>query len=246
MLARMQEDGSTLAEWLAGPPGRALLDQEQAVMAEALECVFGVQCLQVGAWGPPGVFLDLARTQRRAWLSADAGVAGAIRSDPANLPIQSDSIDALILPHTLEFAADPHQVLREAERVLAAEGCVVILGFEPLGSWALRHRLSGSGFPPGLERFLPERRVADWLKLLSFDVGQPRRYLYTLPLARAQKGRVGRWAERAGTTIWPRLSGAYLLAAKKRVYSMTPLRPQFRVRPAVLGGLAQPSRRVGT
>jgi hypothetical protein len=114
MLARMQEDGSTLAEWLAGPPGRALLDQERAAMAEALECVFGVQCLQVGAWGPPGEFLDLARTQRRAWLSAGASVTGAIRSDPANLPIQSDSIDALILPHTLEFASDPHQVLRRA------------------------------------------------------------------------------------------------------------------------------------
>jgi SAM-dependent methyltransferase len=246
MLARMQEDGSTLAEWLAGPPGRALLDQERAAMAEALECVFGVQCLQVGAWGPARVFLDLARTQRRAWLSAGADVAGAIRSDPANLPIQSDSIDALILPHTLEFAADPHQVLREVERVLTAEGSLLILGFEPLGSWAARHHLSGSGFPPGLERFLPERRLADWLKLLSFDVDPPRRYLYTLPLARAQKGRVSLWAERAGRAVWPRLSGAYLLQAKKRVYAMTPLRPRFRARPAVLAGLAEPTTRVGT
>jgi SAM-dependent methyltransferase len=245
MLTRMRDDVSTLAEWLAGPTGRALLDQERAAMAEALECVFGVQCLQVGAWGPAGMFLDLARTQRRAWLSAGADAAGAIRSDPASLPIQSDSIDALILPHTLEFADDPHQVLRETERVLAAEGTLVILGFEPLGSWALRHRLTGRGYPAGLKRFLTERRLADWLKLLSFDVDPARRHLYTMPFARAQSGRASRWAERAGRSIWPRLSGAYLLVAKKRVYSMTPMRPLFRPRPAVLGGLAEPTTRAG-
>jgi SAM-dependent methyltransferase len=246
MLTRMQEDDSILTEWLAEPPGRALLDRESAAMADALECVFGVQCLQVGAWGPPGLFLGLARTQRRAWLSAGADVAGAIRSDPASLPIQSDSIDALILPHTLEFAADPYQVLREVERVLTAEGTLVILGFEPLGSWALRHRLAGRRYPPGLARFLPERRLADWLKLLGFDVDPAMRYLYTLPFAGAQGGRAGRWAERAGRAVWPRLSCAYLLAAKKRVYSMTPVRPQFRVRARVLGGLAEPTTRVGT
>jgi SAM-dependent methyltransferase len=242
----MQDEGSALAKWLTDPLGGALLEQERAAMAEALECVFGVQCLQVGAWGPPGLFLDLARTQRRALLAAAGDPVGVIRSDPASLPIQSDSIDALILPHTLEFAGDPHQVLREAERVLTAEGSLVILGFEPLGSWATRHRLAGGGFPPGLARFLMERRLADWLKLLSFDVDPAIRFLYTLPLPRAQSGRAGRWAERAGRMVWPRLSGAYLLRAKKRVYSMTPLRPQFRARPAVLGGLAEPTTRVGT
>jgi SAM-dependent methyltransferase len=246
MLIRMQEDGSILTEWLAEPPGRALLQRERDAIADALECVFGVQCLQVGAWGPAGLFLDLARTQRRAWLSAGANVEGAIRSDPSSLPIQTDSIDVLILPHTLEFADDPHQVLREAQRVLTAEGTLVILGFEPLGSWALRHRVAGRNYPPGLARFLSERRLADWLRLLSFDVDPARRHLYTLPFARAQSGRLGRWAEGAGRSVWPRLSGAYLLVAKKRVFSMTPMRLKLRPAPAVIGGLAEPTTRVGT
>jgi SAM-dependent methyltransferase len=246
MLTRMRENASMLAEWLAEPPGRALLAREREAMADVLECAFGVQCLQVGSWGANGVFLDLARTQRRAWLSAGANVEGAIRSDPANLPIQADSIDLLILPHTLEFATDPYQVLREAGRVLTAEGTLVILGFEPLGSWALRHRFSRRGYPPGLERFLAERRLADWLRLLGLDVDPARRHVYTLPFARAQSGRLGRWAEQAGRSVWPRLSGAYLLVAKKRVFKMTPLRLKLRPAPAVLGGLAEPTTRVGT
>jgi SAM-dependent methyltransferase len=242
----MKTDLAGLAAWFESPLGRALLDQEREAVGETLECVFGVQCLQVGAWGPPGLFLDLARTQRRALLSARGEAVGSIRSHPSSLPIQSDSIDLLLLPHTLEFEEDPHEVLREAGRVLRAEGCLVVVGFEPLGSWALRSRVTAGGFPPGMARLLSERRLADWLKLLAFDLEPASRFLFSLPFARAQAGRMRRWADGAGRMLWPRLSGAYVLAARKRVYSVTPIRLQFRTRPAVLGGLAEPTTRVGT
>jgi SAM-dependent methyltransferase len=236
-----------LQDWLDGPLGQALLAAERAQAEEALERVFGVQCVQVGAWGAEDLFLAHARTQRRALLAAHGCAGAAVRAHDDALPLQSDSVDALILPHTLEFAEDPHGVLREAERVLTGEGTVVILGFEPLGAWAVRHRLSRGGFPPHLERVLPERRVADWLKLLGFEVAPPRRFLYTLPLRRLQRGRAKDWMERGGRLLWPRLSAAYLLVARKHVYSMTPIRRRYRPQPAVIaGGLAQPSRRVGT
>ena len=35
-------------------------------------------------------------------------------------------------------------------------------------------------------------------------------------------------------------AGAYLLKARKRVYTLTPIRPRFRDKPAVLGGLVKP------
>lgn len=246
ILRRMKCDVTGLEAWFGSPLGQALLDQEREAVGEALECVFGVQCLQVGAWGAPGLFLDLARTQRRALLSARGESVGGIVSHPSSLPIQSDSIDVLLLPHTLEFEQDPHEVLREAGRVLRAEGCLIIVGFEPLGSWALRSRVTGGRFPPGMARLLSERRLADWLKLLGFDVDPAGRFLFAMPFTRAQSGRLRRWADGAGRVLWPRLSGAYILSARKRVYSVTPLRLHFRPRPAVLGGLAEPTTRVGT
>ena len=242
----METDRVRLSEWLEGPLGRALLAHERAATAEALECVFGVQCLQVGAWGPAGLFLGEARTQRRVLLGAHDALAAGVRSCPSQLPIRSDSIDALLLPHTLEFEDHPHEMLREAYRVLVAEGRLVILGFEPLGGWALRHRLSSGGFPPGLGRLLSERRLADWLQLLGFEVGPARRFLYTLPIARLQAGRGSASLGRLGRALWPRLSGAYLLMAIKHVRALTPMRLQFRRAPAVLGGLAEPTSRVGT
>lgn len=242
----MNGDPAGLDDWFETPLGRALLAQESAAVAEALECAFGVQCLQVGAWGPPGLFLDLARTQRRALLAERPGAGVGILARPWSLPVQSDSIDVLLLPHSLEFGADPHEMLREAGRVLRAEGCLVIVGFEPLGAWAARGRVSRSGFPPGLTRLLGERRLADWLKLLGFDVDPAQRFLFSLPFQRAQSGRMRRWADLAGSRLWPWLSGAYVLQARKRVHAVTPIRLQFRTRRAVIGGLAEPTTRVGT
>ncbi len=125
-----------LDAWLAGPLGSLLLDQERAVVAATLECAFGLHCLQVGAWGEPDTFLASARTRRTALVAGRPVPGAALVADPAALALQSDSVDVMLLPHTLEFAPDPHEVLREAARVLAGEGELVVLGFEPLGSWS--------------------------------------------------------------------------------------------------------------
>ena len=91
-----------------------------------------------------------------------------------------------MLPHTLEYEPEPHEILREVGRILSAEGHLVVLGFRPLSSWGLRHLFARDGFPPGLERMIGERRLRDWLKLLGFEIVDARRYLFTLPLDRAR------------------------------------------------------------
>jgi hypothetical protein len=93
----------------------------------------------------------------------------------------------VLLPHTLEVASDPYAVLREADRVLVAEGQLIVLGFRPASLWGLRAAASQSGFPPGLERTLSASRVTDWLGLLSYEILSVRPYLYRLPRCCAAK-----------------------------------------------------------
>jgi len=230
-------------EWLAGPLGQMLLEQERGRIGTSLECAFGLHCVQIGSWGEPDTFLSLART-RRAVLVAMPGVPGAaLISEPAALALQSDSVDVMLLPHTLEFEPDPHEVLREVGRVLRGEGELLVLGFEPLGSWSLRNSFTRGGCPPGLRRTISESRLADWLKLLGFEVGAAERFLYAPPLRALHTGQARGWLERIGRRAWPRLSGAYLLHARKRVHSMTPVRLRSRMRTAVIGGLVEPAAR---
>lgn len=240
----MQPTPDALDEWLGTPLGHTLLERERGVVTGALERVFGTQCLQIGHWGPPDTFLPLARTQRRA-LVAEPGARGDFVSHASSLAVQSGSVDVVLLPHTLEFEPEPHEVIREVDRVLVGEGHLLVLGFEPLSWWALRHRVSERGFPPGLDHMLSRGRLRDWLRLLGFDVLEVHRFLHTLPVARLHGGAIERRLESTGQWLGGQFGSAYLLKAKKRVYSLTPIRPKRRrAGRSLVGALVEPTTRV--
>jgi SAM-dependent methyltransferase len=235
----------TLSSWLGTPVGRRCLANEQRVIRQALDCVFGEQLLQIGSWGARDAFLRYARTQRKALLTFVPGEEHPdIVSDPAHLAVASDSVDAVFLPHTLERTPSPHALLREVDRILRADGHLIVLSFVPGGAWGLRHLLARDGYPHGSRRLIRERRLRDWLELLSFEVASPVAYCHTLPFERVR--RLGtlpreRWAQR-----WlPMLAGGYLLCAQKRTHVLTPIRPAWKKRRLrVVGGLVEPTTRV--
>ena len=98
------------------------MQQESRVVEEALDGIFGEQCLQLGLWGGANRFLKHARTQR-TWLideGLDDGAPAAV-GEFHRLPVQDDSIDCVILPHVLDYSDRPHAILREvAKRTLEA------------------------------------------------------------------------------------------------------------------------------
>ena len=233
------ESRQRLRAWLRTRLGRLLIQRERELVADALEDVFGFQLLQIGGWGESGRFFEAARTQRQWVVASSPEVQADVRCKTSELAIASDSVDAILLPHTLEFESDPHAVLREVERVLVSEGQLLVLGFSPVGTWALRHRLSEVGFPPGLARFISERRLRDWLALLGFEVSTARGYLFRMPIA--PRGPLeSPETIRDSRGILP--ANAYLLKARKRVYALTPLRLKKRERLAIVGGLEPTTR----
>jgi hypothetical protein len=96
-----------------------------------------------------------------------------------------------------------------------------------------RHRL----FPPQSRRLLSERRLRDWVALLGFDVDSVQGYLGALPLAGSLSA-----APRPRRPLW---AGAYLLKARKRLPTLTLLRPRLRTRQRVRVGAAEPTTKVG-
>ena len=155
---------STLSEWFESPAGQYILDWELDTCDEAVADVFGFHAVQLGL---PGCdFLRANRIPLRAVL----GHGGDVGADYTALPLASGSIDLLVLPHVLDFSADPHQILREVERVLMPEGQVVICGFNPFSLWGLRRRNSALPVHPWCGDFISLLRVKDWLKLLGLEI----------------------------------------------------------------------------
>jgi SAM-dependent methyltransferase len=239
----MAERADRLRHWLTTPLGALLAEQERQVLNEALDDVFGIQLVQIGTWGDPKTYFPAARTQRQTVIcSALTGQAQVFCKTEA-LPVASDSVDAVLLPHTLETDNDPHAVLREVARVLVAEGQLLVLGFSAVGTWGARHRLSSEGFPPGLARLISESRLRDWFALLGFEVTAVRRYLYRLPLTPRRASSI---SPKTGGFTPHRLlpAGAYLIKARKRTYTLTPIRPKRRERRSMVGGLVEPTPRM--
>jgi len=229
--------------WFDSVLGSALLELEQRVLADALADVFGFELLQLGRWGTSVDLCSGARTQHHRCLGPDASGPGAIRADFVALPIAAASVEAVLLPHTLEHAPHPHELLREVERVLVGEGHVLICGFNPVGPWGLRHLVARRRFPPPANRLLSEGRLRDWLRLLGFEVVDARRYLFMPPWNQRLSARSRGWLEQRGPRLAPPLAGAYLVKARKRVRALTPIRPAWHRSPAVVGGLAEPTSR---
>ncbi len=251
----------SVRQWLAAPLGEALLQQESRVVEEALDGTFGEQCLQLGLWGEANTFLKYARTQHGALMHDDLVGAGHARDPldvpdmsrawPAptfvgqlhNLPVQSDSVDCVLLPHTLDFSDRRHEILREVDRVLTPHGHLVILGFKTGGLWGIRRLVPGAGLPPDGENLVAERRLRDWLQLLDMRIHGIDRYFFRWPLPGNRGASSVRWEQR-GQRWWPEFAACYMLTAQKRVSTLTPVRPVWRKEPKVVAGLAGTSHRV--
>jgi SAM-dependent methyltransferase len=231
--------------WLTQPLGRTLLAAEQDVAAAVLEGVFGETLLQIGQWGPAAGFIRHARTQSALLASDEAAGSPDFVADLARLPVESESVDAIILPHTLDLAASPHAVLREAYRVLRSEGRMLIFGFKPVGLWGIRRLVPGQQFPPETAQLLGDRMLRDWLRLLNLGIQDHRRFFFRLPFMRDKRALSSAWEGR-GQRWWPELAACYALTVRKRVAAITPVRPRWRERAKVVGGLVEPSMREGS
>jgi SAM-dependent methyltransferase len=167
----------------------------------------------------------------------------ALITDAAALPFPPASLDLVLLPHTLELSADPHQVLREVERVLVPEGRAVISGLNPASLWGLRQgrgrvadrlglRMLGASrlYLPEAGDFIGPWRLRDWLRLLGFEVESERFGCYR-PAVRTDKWlQRTAWMDQAGARWWPIFGAVYFFVAVKRVRGMRLLGPAWKPR----------------
>lgn len=229
---------ASLAPWLQTPAGQYLSAWESEQFDQAVADVFGYHGLQLGLADLPGL-----RNSRisHCWVAhspwtPDHGVAPALFTDPVALPFGDQSLDLVVLPHTLEFSHDPHASLREVERVLVPEGRVVISGFNPWSLWGLsqqRARLYkrmgwGSSFLPEELDFIGHWRMRDWLRLLSFEVENTQFGCYRPSVQSPAWLTRTAWMDSAGPRWWRIFGAVYFLVGVKRVRGMRLLGPVWK------------------
>jgi len=125
------------SSWRQDALGQYIQSQEQVFCDRVVGNIFGFNALQLGM-----LEADLLKNCRIPYKIKLSEYQGDVYCDAEQLPIVDSTIDLMLLPHVLDFSSYPQQALREAERVLVAEGYLVLTGFYPMSAWGLRRFFS--------------------------------------------------------------------------------------------------------
>ena len=218
-----------LFTWYETPRGKLL----QQVEAEYIRRSITVSCkqrvLQIGGLGWENQFIDCSLYENFIILDAhNLGYEGAkkIRAKAYSLPIQTESVDLILLPHLLEFDAHRFQTMREIERVLKPEGHLIIINFNPWSFWVRCQYLWKKKLADSWQgHFISKQRVLDWLKLLNFETKSASEFnIDSYQAAAAGNFKAGHFSF---------FTTAYAIRAIKRRFTLIPLASEAMKRPRI-------------
>lgn len=221
-------------DWYQTAVGETLVATERTLVAKALAGRFGAHMIQLDT----GLYEPLF--ERRLYGCGalvtqldNKAACPVVRSDPEALPFEPESIDAVLMHHTLDQCENPYQAVREAAMVLKPGGLLVIIGFNPFSLWGVRSALSRSTRGVWKSRFIRSGRVADWMQLLNFELERHEKHYYSLPYRQPDWTRYLGFLGRAQRFMMPATGAVYLLVGCKQVAGRINSRARFRA-PSVL------------
>jgi len=213
---------TSLHDWFQSPLGGYLLARERAWLDQVVPDIFGYHAIQLGL---PQI--DLLRESRISHrVSVDAATGADVRAQWHELPFDTQSVDLCVLPHVLEFSNNPHEILREIDRVMRPEGRILIAGFNPWSLFGTRRLWKSEGYP-WQGQFVSLVRMKDWLQLLGFEPSAGKLACYIPPCESAVWQRRWGFMERMGDRWWGVGGGVYMLEAIKRVQGMRVITPAW-------------------
>ena len=224
---------SSIENWDTLFHGTELLAQTQSRISNHLPRCFGYNLLKLGNLSSA---IDTSESTIPHQINcAPSGENIGVFSDLKELPFQKSVIDLCILTHELDFSSDPHQELREIERVLALDGTLIISGYNPISCFGFKTLLRPKGTQTA-RLFFPNR-VIDWLHLLGFEIIQKQHFgfLNASPPDN-NKNHISAFVESMGQRYCPTLCSVYFIVAKKQSTPMTRIKSPFKFVKPILRG----------
>ena len=243
----LQEKQRAWDRWISGRLGHRVQVEERRVARRELRRLFGQVVLQVGGTaGFPLIADSLAPVRFHVVFGGDLPKTThcpVILAEDNLLPFPSDSVDILVLQHSLDISSHPHQVLREAERVLRPGGRLLLFGFNPASSWGLRRALSSplDSVLPWRARFMRRTQIEDWCRLLNIVPELSRHAVYSLPFQKKSVRKLFKTIEHnVAQREWP-VGAIYCIRAKKEQNAYILGKPNAFGRLAAVGKTFKPA-----
>lgn len=158
--------------------------------------------------------------------------AGSLLQDAAFLPFEENSLNLIVMHHSLEFSPNPQQILKEAARVTKHQGHIIIVGFNPYSLAGLLKWPKQTFGVQGISRRqnLRAGRLNDWLQFLEFSCLKTNYLAHNFPLNQlAYLRHTAKIDEKLAGSFLP-FGTCYCLLARKDESGFTPFKPEWSMR----------------
>lgn len=216
--------------WHQLSQGKLACKELERALVPIIERVFGYYLVKLGSLSSE-VKLNKCAVKHQFTCSPQINAEPDFCAQSHKLPLQNNSVDAFIVIGELDFAQDPHQILREIDRAITSDGRLIIAGFNPLSIAGLlkylpinRKNLLHQG------RFFSPARIKDWLSLLEFEVVRQDHLLYSSLFMRRRLNSQSK-VQRLFQRYLPWLSSMYIIEARKREVPLCIIKPPWKLKP---------------
>lgn len=223
--------------WNELPVGNELKSQVESSLHDSCRSFFGYHLVRIGCLSREVNLANCTINHRIDVVNEHCvreqaeHTPSQVIADSHELPFSEGGIDAVILAHELDFSRDPHQILREVDRVLIPNGHVVIVGFNPFSLAGIFRFLPFSTNKIVREaRFFSRFRIKDWLNLLGFEIIEQHQLAFSSLLFK-KKYRIFSGLERLCRKYLPIFASVYVVVAKKRVVPLSLIKPKWKPSP---------------
>lgn len=203
--------------WFASSKGQRLLALETPLIEQALAYYFGRFLIQAGPLF--NLTVPIKDIKEIISIGSESSKADIICDEHA-WPILTEGVEAVVLQHALDFAYSPHNLLREATRIIRPGGHLLIVGFNPYSYWGIYRRCYFGVLSES--HGISYVRLTDWLTLLGFAIEKTWTGGYGLPSNASANQPLSKFELLGQRRQWWG-NGFYIVSARKMMIQPTPL-----------------------
>ena len=211
-------------DWLKKDPlGHHVALNEIHFFQRMLTDMFGFYAVQIGL--PEYNLLSNCRIAHCATIDEISSATSL--SKLTVLPFQHESIDLILLPHTLDFHEEPLQILSAVAHTLIPGGRLLLTGFNPFSLWGIRHFFQKkSSKVPWNGAFFSLNCFKDWCRLIGLEIEMGYFMIYTPPFLLSLK--YSQLTNDMGDRWWPMGAAVYGISAIKKIYHVRCIAPKWK------------------
>lgn len=196
-------------------------------LSPVMQKCFGYHLIKLGELSQ-ALSLETCPIKHQVCHSYQNNPGAGLIAKATELPYKERSIDAVLMTHVLDYASDPHRILREVDHCLIPSGHLIIVGFNPYSLAGLAKWLPVKKQNPVHDaRFFSRTRVRDWLSLMGYQVTTEKRFLFSEMLFPREPKKPQKWQQLAQNHL-SFFASVYILVAKKQEFPLSLIKPVWK------------------